>query len=170
MSFSLSFARGKIDLYPLCYSSQKSLSSLCDWCLSFYHHSENGNLHFLQRRGFNIVKAVLIVYNKTQWHIFSASRLTTSSSFVPVFPLCEKTVRKAFWYAGRYKQTKTRSSALSPLCWRHKVQSCQKYLTSISARLQCKTRKWRRRSGYRSNACSNKRRRQAQHTIKNNVA
>ena len=24
---------------------------------------------------------------------------------------------------------------LSPLCWRHKVHSCQKYLTSISARL-----------------------------------
>lgn len=140
MSFSLSFARGKIDLYPWCYSSQKSLSCLCDWCLSFYHHSENGNLHSLCRRGFNIVKSVLIVNNKIQWHIFKLFRLTTSSCFVPISTLCEKTWRKAFWYAGRYNQTKTRSSALSPLCWRHKVQSCQKYLTSISVRLQHRTK------------------------------
>lgn len=133
--------------YPLCYSSQKSLSPLCDWCSSFYHHSENGNLRSLQGRGFNIVKSLQMVYNnnhKKQWHIFSAFRLTTSSSFCANLPslsvcVCEKWGRKALWYAGRYEQTKTRSGALSPRCRRHKVQSCQKYLTSISARLQSRT-------------------------------
>lgn len=94
MSFSPSFARGKIDLYPLCYSPQKSLSLLCDWCVSFYHRSGNGNLHSLQGRGFNILKSPQIVYNTKQWRIFSAFRLTTSSSFVPIAPLCLSVKRR----------------------------------------------------------------------------
>lgn len=43
---------------------------------------------------FNILKWVQIVYNKKQWHIFSAFRLTTSSSFVPFSPLCLSVKRR----------------------------------------------------------------------------
>lgn len=72
-----------------------------------------------KKEGFNIVILVQIVYNKTQWHIFTLFRLTTLSSFVPhsfclsFLSVCRHTGGKTFWYAGRYLQTKTRSAAIT---------------------------------------------------------
>lgn len=83
----------------------------------------------------------------------------------------ENSWRKACWYAGRYWQTKARRSALSLLCWRHEVQNCQKYLTSIYEKSLQRTKKGGGVGGYRSDACSNKLSPcWAQYTRKNNVA
>lgn len=111
MSFSPGFAGGEIDLYPLCYSSQKSLSPLCDWCSSFYHHSGNGNFHSRRGWGFNIVKSLQMAYNKKNNGTYSVLSGSSFCANLPSLSVCEKMGRKAFfWYAGRYGKQRHRAA------------------------------------------------------------
>lgn len=142
-------AEERIDLSPLCYSSQKSLSPLCDGCLLFIA-VKNGN-----RSG---------LLSSSQPHL----SLHQSCLSACMWKEPEKGMLTCWWY----RQTKVRRSALSLPRWRHEVHSCQKYLTSIYERSLQRTKKGGVVEGRKvdidqmhvqTNSC------QAQHT-KNNVA
>lgn len=130
MCFSLGFSRGKL-ICSLIFFTQVIIAPL--WLMLIF---------LSQARGCNIGK--LETEQKkphTQWQRCRLFGLTTLSPFCHApfsVSLCKKTGTKTMWYAGRYSLTKTPSGLLSPPCWRHKVRSCQKYLTCISARLHCR--------------------------------
>lgn len=179
MSFSSRFAGGLpwIDLYPLCCASQKSLSPLCDWCLSFYHRSENCNLLSLQGRGFNIVERH--VQKKK-----NNGTLSALSGSPPHLPLCQSPLSARPWkdrekgilICWQIRANKdTGQHTIAPVLTPQGPESSKVsdlHLCEITPQNKKKKKKQKeRKSGYRSNACSNKLvRRRAQHTIKNNVA
>lgn len=179
-AFPLALPEGKL-IYILCVILHRShYHSFVTDAYLFYHRSENGNLHSLQGRGFNIVKSAQIVDNKKQWHIFSAFGLTTSSSFVPIAPLCLSVKRRGERHSDMPADTsKQRHGAVR---YHLRVDATRSRvvksiwppsLRDYSAEQKKRKRRGREKveSGYRSNACSNNLAgRQARHTIKNNVA
>lgn len=99
---------------------------------------------------FNVLQSQIMA----RFQCFQAYKLMFLWASLDCLHVCENSWRKVCWYAGRYWHTKARGSALSLLCWRHEVQNCQKYLTSIYERSLRRTKRgerlrWGKKGGYR---------------------